>query len=127
MGLLKLAVVDFGVGIPATVREFFKNDPRAKRFSAVACLKWAFQPGTSTKADDGTGRGIGLDILKEFVHVNRGRLAIYSEDGYALIGHQKEQYGKRPTFFKGTAVNITLRCDETFYRLAEQVPAKARF
>lgn len=121
MGLLKLAVVDFGVGIPATVREFFRDDPRAKQFSATNCLRWAFEPGNSTI--EGTGRGIGLDILKEFVHVNHGSLDIYSEDGYVRITHEKEQYIKRSGFFQGTVVNITIRCDEKLYSLVEEGPA----
>jgi len=121
MGLLKLAVVDFGVGIPTRVREFFKDYSFAGQLSAATCLKWAFQPGTSTKYE-GTGRGIGLDMLKEFVYVNHGKLEIYSQDGYALITSQKEYYGKRSGFFEGTVVNITLRCDEKYYRLIDEGP-----
>ncbi len=121
MKVLKLAVIDFGVGIPATVREFFRDYPRAKQFSAAACLEWAFKPGTSTKAES-TGRGIGLDILKEFVYANPGILEIYSEDAYALLGPRTQKYGKLSSSFEGTAVNITLRCDEKFYKLAEEGP-----
>lgn len=122
MGLLKLAVVDFGEGIPGTVREFFKDSPLVKQLTAAHCLRWAFKRGTSTKVE-GTGRGIGLDILKEFVYVNHGRLEIYSEDGYALITHQKEQYDNRSSFFKGTVVNITLQCDEKYYQLVDEGPS----
>lgn len=121
MGLLKLAVIDFGVGIPSTVREFYKDHSSAKRFPATSCLRWAFEAGNSTI--EGTGRGIGLDILKEFVHVNHGRLDIYSEDGYVLVTHQKEQYNRRSSFFQGTAVNITLRCDEKYYQLVGESPS----
>jgi len=122
MGLLKLAVVDFGFGIPATVREFFRDDPRAKQFSAPACLEWAFKRGTSTKAES-TGRGIGLDLLKEFVDANAGILEIYSEDGYALFRPRTQEYGKLSSSFEGTAVNITLRCDERRYSLVKEGPA----
>lgn len=122
MSLLKLTVVDFGVGIPATVRQFFKDHPLAKQLSAAACIRWAFEPGNTTKAE-GTGRGIGLDMLKEFVYVNHGKLEIYSENGYALITNQKEQYSNRASFFKGTVVNITLRCDERYYRLVNEGPS----
>ena len=126
MGLLKLAVVDFGVGIPATVREFFKDYPSSKQFSATGCLEWAFTPGNTTKVE-GTGRGIGLDMLKEFVYVNRGILEIYSEDGYALIRPRKHKFGNMSSFFEGTVVNITLRCDERSYRLAEEGPSGPLF
>ena len=123
MGLLKLAVVDFGVGIPARVREFFKDYPFAGKLAAAACLRWAFQPGTST-IREGAGRGIGLDILKEFAYVTGGKLEIYSEDGYALIRRRtQEEYAKRSSFFEGTVVNITLRCDEKYYRLVDEGPS----
>jgi len=125
MGLLKLAVIDFGVGIPLRVREFFKDHSSAKQFPATSCLRWAFEPGNSTI--EGTGRGIGLDILKEFVHVNHGSLDIYSEDGYVRITHEKEQYIKGSGFFQGTAVNITIRCDEKYYRLVDEGPSAPWF
>lgn len=121
MGLLKLAVIDFGVGIPSTVREFFKDDSSAKRFAATSCLRWAFEPGNSTI--EGTGRGIGLDMLKEFVYANGGILEIYSENGYALFRPRTQKYGKLSSSFEGTAVNITLRCDERLYSLVEEGPA----
>ena len=126
MGLLKLAVVDFGVGIPATVREFFKDSPLVKQLTAAHCLRWAFERGTSTRVE-GTGRGIGLDMLKEFVYVNRGILEIYSEDGYALIRPRKHEFGNMSSFFEGTVVSITLRCDERSYRLAEEGPSGPLF
>lgn len=119
MGLLKLAVVDFGDGIPATVREFFKYHPSVKKFSASGCIRWAFEPGNSTKSE-GTGRGIGLDMLKEFVYANRGILEIYSENGYALFRPRKQEYGLLSSSFEGTVVNITLACDERHYRLVDE-------
>jgi len=119
MGLLKLAVVDFGDGIPATVREFFKYHPSVNKFSASGCIRWAFEPGNSTKSE-GTGRGIGLDMLKEFVYTNRGILEIYSEDGYALFRPRKQEYGLLSSSFEGTVVNITLACDERHYRLVDE-------
>lgn len=123
MGLLKLTVVDFGVGIPARIKEFFKDYPSVEKLAAAACLRWAFQPGTTTKRHEGTGRGIGLDMLKEFVYVNHGKLEIYSENGYALITNQKEQYSNQVSFFEGTVVNITLRCDERYYRFVNEGPS----
>jgi signal transduction histidine kinase len=123
MGLLKLAVVDFGVGIPARIKELFKDYPSVGKLAAAACLRWAFQPGTSTRRHEGTGRGIGLDMLKEFVYVNHGKLEIYSENGYALITNQKEQYSNQASFFKGTVVNITLHCDERYYRFVNEGPS----
>lgn len=115
--VLKLCVVDFGVGIPSNVRLFKKRE----KVSAAAALRWAFQPGTTTKAN-GMGRGLGLDLLRKFVKVNHGELEIYSHEGYALIRAGQEHYKDRATFFEGTLVNITFRCDESYYHLASESP-----
>ncbi len=103
-----------------------KSHPLAKQFSAAACIRWAFGPGNTTKAE-GTGRGIGLDMLKNFVYATRGILEIYSEDGYALFRPRKQEYGQLSSSFEGTVVNITLRCDERYYQLADERPAGPLF
>ncbi len=122
LNLLKLAVVDFGVGIPANVRRFKRNDPGFQGATAAACLRWALRRGTSTKTG-GPGRGIGLGLLKEFVSVNNGTLEIYSDTGYVFIDRGREVHTDRNAGFRGTAVNITLQCDERFYQFADEAPA----
>lgn len=59
----------------------------------------------------------GLD----FVKINKGRLEIFSHEGYALISETQEAFMNRDSFFEGTLVNITLQCDESFYRLSSEV------
>lgn len=112
---LKLTVVDFGLGIPSTVRWFKKKSD----IPASKTLKWAFQPGTTTKPN-GISRGAGLDLLKNFIKINNGRLEIFSQDGYALIDEHQETYTDRRTFFEGTLINITLKCDESYYHFASE-------
>ncbi len=122
LGQLELAVVDFGVGIPSNARIFSRNHD----LQAGAALRWAFQQGTTTQPN-GMGRGVGLDLLKRFVSLNKGRLDVFSHEGYALIAEQEERYETRPTFFEGTMVNISLRCDETHYCLASEVADEPLF
>ena len=110
LGELKLTVVDFGVGIPSHVRNYQKNP----NLSSDEALEWAFQPGKTTRLGEVTG-GIGLDFLKQFVNLNQGKLEIFSHDGYAIIDKCNESYQVRQTFFEGTLVNITLKCDESYY------------
>ncbi|MBA7671744.1 hypothetical protein ES703_79907 [subsurface metagenome] len=126
MGLLKLSVVDFGVGIPASLRRHLKAHPFVEHLTAAQCLRWAFQQGSSTKHDT-TRRGNGLVLLKEFINVNHGRLEIYSQDGYALIEGGKEKFNNRRIFFQGTLVNITLRCDKKYYQLVDEGPSGPLF
>lgn len=109
---LKLTVVDFGVGIPYNVRQFQNNHTLA----ADKALEWAFQAGTSTRRGAVAG-GVGLDYLKRFVKINRGKVEFFSHDGYVAIDENQEIYQNRQTFFQGTLVNITLQCDEALYIL----------
>jgi hypothetical protein len=123
---LVLSVVDFGLGIPAKVRTFAGIDPRSKDLPADACLRWAFTRGKST-SQEGIARGLGLDLLKEFVRVNQGKLEVYSNEGYALIDKDGERFTNRNTSFEGTVFHITLRCDENLYRFADEINGSVPF
>jgi len=116
---LLLSVVDFGQGIAANVRDFWSSDFRGTDLMAASCLKWAFQEGTTTRPN-GIGRGMGLDLLKDFIRVNHGKLEVYSNEGYALIDEGGERYENRASSFGGTVFHITLRCDEKYYQFANE-------
>lgn len=111
---LILTVVDFGDGIPQKVRNFLSRDPRTDTLSSISFFKWAFQRGHST-CMEGVARGLGLDLLKEFVQVNHGKLEIYSNDVYVIIDKNGMKYKNLDVSFEGTVVHITLRCDENLY------------
>ncbi|RQT33415.1 ATP-binding protein [Burkholderia contaminans] len=115
---LVLSVVDFGAGIPSKVRGFLRTDPRSQTLQASACMEWAFKRGNSTTV--GVPRGLGLDLLREFVRLNNGSLEVYSEDGYAVIKRDNESYHTLPSGFSGTAVQIKLICDTRSYRFANE-------
>ncbi len=120
--LLKLTVVDFGAGIPFRVRQHL-----GKRMNAADALQWAFQRGNSTKSDpEGIPRGLGLDLLREFVKLNRGKLEVFSYDGFARIDRM-QNFGARHPSFVGTVVNITFSCDESYYRLASELVSTQLF
>lgn len=123
---LLLSVVDFGQGIPAKVRNFLSSDPRSEQLTAAGCLCWAFQSGTTTKPKEEPG-GLGLDLLKEFVRVNQGKLEVYSNDGYALIDKDGEYFSNITTSFEGTVFHITLHCDENLYRFADETNGNVPF
>jgi hypothetical protein len=123
MGLLKLTVVDFGVGIPHNVRGFLA-DPL---MSSAMCLKWALLPGKTTLPVNDTGRGLGLDLLRGLVAANDGKLELYSHDGYACINQTGETFIDRASSFPGTLLNVTLKCDERLYRLGTEMPIDSIF
>ncbi len=115
MNQLVLSVVDFGVGIPSKIRQYLQSDPRAQNLLSSSCLEWAFQSGNTTTTQLGVARGLGLDLLKEFVRLNAGSLEIYSNNGYAIVDRNGERYQDLNGGFSGTAVQIKLNCDETLY------------
>ncbi|MCE0483823.1 MAG: ATP-binding protein [Methylacidiphilales bacterium] len=116
---LRLAFVDFGVGIPNNVRRYSKetfNIPPS-RLPAKNCLEWAFKKGTSTKTG---GRGLGLDLIQSFVQVNNGMLEMYSHEGYAQTTKNGLCFDSRTVYFEGTLVSILLKCDGNSYKLASE-------
>jgi len=119
---LVLAVADFGVGIPSNARFHAGN----AELSGEEAMQWAFVRGTSTAQKPGP-RGMGLDLLKDFMRVSHGVLVIYSHDGYARIDERGETYQNSPAFFEGTLVQVTLRCDDTYYSLSNEVDSAPYF
>jgi len=117
---LVLSVVDFGQGIVANVRNFLSRDPRAEKLTAASCLRWAFQRGTTTRPN-GMARGVGLDLLKDFIRLNHGKLEAYSNEGYAIVDQGGERFANLPMSFEGTVFHITLQCDEALYRFADEM------
>ena len=116
---LILSVIDFGHGIAANIRNYVSQDPRSSQLKASQCLRWAFQPGTTTWPN-GMARGMGLDLLKKFIQINHGKLEVYSNEGYVLIDANGENYQDHQSFFEGTIFHITLICDESYYQFADE-------
>jgi len=121
---LVLSVVDFGQGIPANVRTFFihqnADTAQVAQLSGATCLNWAFQRGASTCMGN-VARGLGLDLLKEFVRINQGKLEVYSSEGYAVVDKDGERYKNHEIPFEGTVLQITVHCDENLYQFRDEV------
>lgn len=118
---LVLSVIDFGQGIPAKIRNFFRqyaDEEQVVKLTGASCLRWAFQAGNSTKV--GEPGGSGLDLLRDFVRLNQGKLEIYSNDGYAIVDKDGDRYENRELAFEGTVVHITLRCNEKAYHFRDE-------
>lgn len=117
---LILSVVDFGQGIPIVVRNFLsKKDRRAEKLKDSSCLDWAFRRGNSTCSGE-VARGLGLDLLKEFVVLNGGKLEVYSNKCYVIIDKDGARYRSCDGSFSGTIFHITLRCDESLYTFEDE-------
>jgi len=116
---LVLSVIDFGIGIPANVKQFLNSDPRAEALPADACLRWAFESGNTTTV--GVPRGLGLSLLQEFVSVNKGTLELYSSDGYVKMSSDGQVFQNNTHCFDGTVLHITLVCDEKYYLFSDEL------
>ncbi|MFA5102905.1 MAG: ATP-binding protein [Candidatus Thermoplasmatota archaeon] len=111
---IKITVVDFGIGIPQSIRDYLYNIGQDPKIPDDKTLQLAFQEGFSTKPDLG---GMGLKLLKEFIQLNQGRLDIYSHSGHAIIDASGEHYEIINSFFRGTIVNISINRDQKVYIL----------
>lgn len=117
--LLRLSVLDFGQGIVNNVRNYLREN-----ISDEEALEWAIERGNSTRTDSierDMPRGLGLDLLIEFVRVNRGAMTIASNsvtlhvygDGSMLIERLKVP-------ISGTMVSITINCDNRHYKFVTE-------
>ncbi|MEJ5151255.1 ATP-binding protein [Comamonas sp. MYb396] len=114
-----LSVVDFGVGIPDKVRRHFSTaDDRYTQLNDSNCLQWAFKPGNST--DRSVPRGLGLDLLREFVYINKGALELRSGAGYVKADDKGLHYDECASFFPGTCVQLKMMCDGRYYRFKSE-------
>jgi hypothetical protein len=91
-----LAVADFGGGIPSNVRSSLDD----RLSGAEETMRRAFTQGNTTTKQIYGPRGMGLDLLKEFVRLNSGKLEIYSHDGYVCIDNTGQIYENFPVFSK---------------------------
>jgi len=112
---LSLCIIDFGVGIPYNVKKY-END---FSISSDIAMKKAFQKGYTTSKCSGP-RGAGLDVLKEFIKINKGVLCVYSLDGKAEVKDQKESYTINNNNFAGTLLNISIKCDGKHYEFKNE-------
>jgi hypothetical protein len=104
---IDFAIADGGIGMSGAYRLAFD-----KEMSAVDAIEWAMSGSNTTRQGDIPG-GLGLKVLRKFIHLNSGRFIIVSRDGY-----WKEQGGrveKRSLKheFPGTVVTMEINTADT--------------
>lgn len=121
-GTLALTMVEIGHTFKDNV---CAHHPDFKTMSGMECLEWAVQKGNTTKKADETG-GLGLDLIREFLKLNKGKLQILSADGY-----WEEKKGVNfavncNTSFQGSVVNIEFNLrDANRYSTPEELDIKS--
>ncbi|GGJ91625.1 hypothetical protein [Parabacteroides faecis] len=112
-----ITVVDAGKTIHKNVNDYFQGKAV---FSASDAIDWAIQYGHTTKKEQ-TG-GLGLDLLKEFVKLNKGKIQIVSATGYWEFTEGQTSTSEMDYYFPGTIVTIEFNFDDTsFYMLKEEL------
>jgi len=112
---LLLTIADFGVGIPSKVQSYLGYPCPSDE-----SMRHAFCPGFTT-TDTPVPRGMGLDLVKDFVQKANGCLELFSQDGYARVDADGERYENIGPIFAGTLVQIRLSCDDRFYLLSNEL------
>jgi hypothetical protein len=113
---LDFTIVDMGKTIKYNVNQYLSQD-----FSGADAIEWAIQSGHTTKTGEVSG-GLGLDIIFEFIKLNKGKIQIVSSDGFLEYHHgniEKKTFNKP---FLGTIANIEFNLDDKdSYILREEI------
>lgn len=113
---LDFTIVDMGKTIKNNVNEYLNMS-----LSGSDAIEWALQSGHTTKTGDVSG-GLGLDIIFEFIKLNKGRIQIVSSDGF--LEYYNNKMGKKlfDNPFHGTIANIEFNLnDKDSYLLKEEI------
>ncbi len=107
MHRLDFTIADAGIGIRENVRRHL-NIP----INSCAAIAWAVQAGHTTRTTKQPG-GLGLKLLKDFIHINQGKIQIVSRYGFHEIAHTEAPFHKLDYDFPGTCVNIEINTNDT--------------
>ncbi|MAC93919.1 MAG: hypothetical protein CMC96_00310 [Flavobacteriales bacterium] len=118
---MALTMVEIGRTFKQNVNEYSKE---YENYSAIESIEWAVQSGNSTKKDSTPG-GLGIDLIREFLKLNRGKLQIFSSNGYweEKKGTKFVKHCVNP--FAGSIVNIEFNLfDTNTYISTEEIDIK---
>lgn len=111
-GKMDFTVVNLGRTFHHNVTEFFERKKEAAPDHSVA---WAVLPEHSTKLN--VSGGLGLSLMRDFVHFNNGRFQIVSGNEYWELNTKNEIHKWFECEFPGTIVNIEIdQHDKNHYK-----------
>lgn len=113
---LDMTIVDMGQTIKSNVNDYLHTN-----LSGSEAIEWALAYGNTTKTGNIPG-GLGLDIIFEFIKLNKGKIQIVSSDGYWEYRNGETENMLFDNPFSGTIVNIEFNLDDSdSYCLVEEV------
>lgn len=112
---LDFCVADAGVGIRRKIHKEL-----GLKLNSDKAIEWALQEGNTTKTGNVPG-GLGLNLIREFIAMNKGRIQIVSDRGYWEMKPEGETLTRIDTPFPGTVINIEINtADTSSYRLRSE-------
>jgi len=111
---LDITIVDMGVSIKKNVNDFLKEE-----LSAADSIKWAVEYGNTTKTGLKPG-GLGLDVIRNFISKNNGKIQIVSDNGYWEFNRNYIHTDNFLKPFPGTIVNIEFNLDDNSHYIAKE-------
>ena len=113
---LHFTIVDKGINIKQNVSIFLKKD-----IQAYDAIEWAMIKGNTTKTGDTSG-GLGLNVIFEFIKLNKGKIQIISSDGFYESNRDGIIKKSLNHSFDGTIVNIRFNLnDNNYYSLVTEL------
>ena len=103
---LRIAVCDFGIGIPFAVNSFLNKNGHTPMEDSAA-LEWAFQKGFSTKSTP-QNRGFGLDNLWAITKSCNGTLRVVSNSAMMISKVDQTTFINLKHCFVGSHVEVIL-------------------
>lgn len=111
---LNFTIADLGVGIDGNIR---KN--LGVSLTSENAIKWALSGKTTRRDRPG---GLGLQLIQEFIRLNKGRLIIVSGQGYCELSGGQISTGTFSDAFPGTVVTIVIdTADKSSYCLGSEI------
>ena len=90
-----------------------------KRLGHSAAIAWAMERNNTTRVGDIPG-GLGLDILRDFIKLNGGRLIVASEAGYWCQRGEFVEMTDLAFPYPGTSIVMEIDCsDQNRYELSK--------
>jgi len=110
---LHFTIADLGIGIGGNVYRHL-----GIRLSPENAIKWAISGKTTRRNRSG---GLGLQLIREFIKLNKGRLIIVSGAGYWELSKGKVSTNALSRPFPGTVVTIAIdTADKSTYCLSSE-------
>ena len=123
-GRMALTMVEIGKTFKENVTS---HNIKYAYYTGKQSIEWAVESGNTTKPASETG-GLGLDLIREFLKINGGKLQIRSADGYWVEKKGIIETVDCQSEFQGSIVNIEFNLrDRNSYYTSEDIDIDSIF